>query len=224
MSTEKLPARQTTLSGSTAEGGSPPDWWKAGTPCPVCGKPTQRRQRTCSPSCGARWRDDHRSPESEAARRAKISKTMKQVCTWRPNPVDRPEVRAKISATHKERGITFLQRGGNGRGPTRHELMLYQELVRLRPNWLWSLGYADSNGPRKKGLPTNYKIDIASLKWKVAVEVDGRSHEQRKAEDAKKTAVLCSRGWLVLRFTNQQVETNPRLVAVQIVTTSTRSR
>ena len=220
MKTAKYSARRITHSALEVKNGLRPDWLRSETPCPVCGNLTKKKQKTCSRSCGSRWRVMNCPPEVEASRRLKISKRMKVVRTEIPNPMERADIRAKVSATHKERGITFIQRGGNGTGPTRHELMLYLELVRLRPSWLWNLGHAVSNGPRKKGYPTCYKVDVASLKRKVAVEVDGGSHRCRKAQDAKKEEALTSRGWLVLRFTNQQVEEGLTKVVRKIITST----
>ena len=166
------------------------------------------------------------SPETEKLRRAKISAGMKLVRLRIPNPVERPEVRAKISATHRARGITYTVRGGNGRGPTRHELMLFQALVKLRPAWLWSLGYAESNGKRRPGVPIHYKIDIVSLKKRIAIEVDGLSHntEWVKVADVRKEEVLRSRGWFMLRFANRTVELNPNKTACMVVNSFIRSQ
>lgn len=46
---------------------------------------------------------------------------------------------------------------------------------------------------------------------KVSVEVDGPSHTRsaQKAHDAKKTAFLLGRGFLVLHVTNKAVAENP---------------
>lgn len=226
MSAERPLARLTTRSGSKVKGGWRPAWWKAGTPCPVCNRPTRRRQECCSLGCSKRLWFQRAPKEDQRARALKISKRMKVVRIEIPNPMERPEIRAKISATMKERGHTFSVRGGNGSGPTRCELILFRELVRLRPRWLWSLGHAESLGGRQPGYPTCYKIDVASMAKKIAVEVDGNSHRnpERRAADAKKSAKLASLGWFVLRYTNRQVEKNPVNVAATIINTFTRSQ
>lgn len=130
--------------------------------------------------------------------------------------MQRPEIRAKVSATHKERGITFLVRGGNGTGMTKQQAALLQELVRLRPSWLWSPEHAVSNGRRKKGYPTNYKVDIASIKHRFAVEIDGNSHKQllRKGQDEKKDTALALQGWRVLRLSNEEIDKSVNLAAM----------
>lgn len=169
------------------------------------------------------------STDKERLRREKISKRMKVVRQEIPNPMESEETRAKLSATMKARGVTFTMRGGNGTiAPT--QMLLYRELVRLRPTWLWNLEFAESNGPRSvsqaAGLPTNYKIDIASVTKKIAVEVDGGTHSTKSARvtDAKKDDVLRSRGWFVLRFKNETVQENAARVARTVVDTFIRSQ
>ena len=205
--------------GLKATGGNPQARCKQETPCLVCGTLKPKKYKTCSRHCSRIYCARIRSPEQEQQRREKISRRMKIVRTLIPNPVERLEVREKISATHKSRGITFKTRGGNGHGPTYCEQMLYQELIRLRPTWLWRLGYADANGQRKPGIPSHYKIDIAVPIMKIAIEVDGSSHRNPvgRSRDAKKTAILNSRGWLVLRCLNEEVRLDVKAMAAKIL-------
>jgi very-short-patch-repair endonuclease len=52
-----------------------------------------------------------------------------------------------------------------------------------------------------------YVVDFVCHAVRIVVELDGESHdfEERLARDAVRDAWLTSRGYLVLRFTNQQV-------------------
>lgn len=74
----------------------------------------------------------------------------------------------------------------------------------------WPTEVAISMGKRKTGLPTAYKVDLAHVPLKIAIEVDGSSHRSKEGlqKDAKKQAALLGLGWKVLRFTNQEVMTN----------------
>lgn len=62
--------------------------------------------------------------------------------------------------------------------------------------------------PRGSGYPTCYKIDVGNEALKMAIEVDGSSHDclARRAQDEKKTAWLKARGWRVMRFKNARVD------------------
>jgi hypothetical protein len=185
-------------------------WDPKGTPCVMCGSSTARRAITCSRSCGQQLNVLKRDPAVEAARRAKIATRMKVVRTEIPNPMDDPEVRARMSATLRERGHAPPVRGGNGRGPTECEALLWTALD-AGPTGPWVLNHIVPNGQgsRARGLPSHYKIDIASPPKKLAIEVDGFSHSsmERREQDARKTSTLIGYGWTVLRFTNKQVKT-----------------
>jgi very-short-patch-repair endonuclease len=48
-------------------------------------------------------------------------------------------------------------------------------------------------------------LDFACIELKLAVEVDGGQHNENREKDAKRTAILESHGWKVLRFWNHEV-------------------
>ncbi len=51
--------------------------------------------------------------------------------------------------------------------------------------------------------------DLACTPAKVAIEVDGASHDgTREQADDRKEQVLTENGWLVLRFSNRDINTN----------------
>lgn len=64
-----------------------------------------------------------------------------------------------------------------------------------------------------------YWLDFRILPMRLAVEVDGKYHEQdaQIAADSKRTAVLERNHWTVLRFTNEQVESDIASVVAQII-------
>jgi hypothetical protein len=135
------------------------------------------------------------------------------------NPTDRPEVRAKISATLRAMGHKPSQQGGNG-----HPIPLPQRLLWELLGDGWYLEYSLSLGPKTTGYPTCYKLDIANPSLMLAVEVDGACHHSRKTLDTKRTVKLETLGWKVLRFWNQEVLSSALSVVETIRSASTTSR
>jgi len=115
------------------------------------------------------------------------------------NPMRRPEVRAQVSKTLVAMGWGPIQRGGNGRPPTKAELLISAAL-----GWQTNV-IVPTRVPRGNGYPTHYKIDVGDPDLKIAIECDGLSHNSlsRRAQDRKKEAFLRELGWTVLRFSNQ---------------------
>ena len=64
-----------------------------------------------------------------------------------------------------------------------------------------------------------YIPDFAARSERLIVELDGDTHAGPKAEayDARRTALLESHGWRVLRIPNNEVMTNPEGVACAIL-------
>lgn len=111
-----------------------------------------------------------------------------------------PAVREKVRSSMT--GRTFLSRGGNGAltVPQLHlagRLALPMEFsIPTRAVW-----------DRFESLPNSYAVDLAFPEGKLAIEVDGKSHRLRRWKflDRRKTEVLESLGWSVLRFWNDEV-------------------
>jgi very-short-patch-repair endonuclease len=61
-----------------------------------------------------------------------------------------------------------------------------------------------------------FVIDFACAKRKVAIELDGGQHGERVAYDLMRTEELRRRGWMVMRFWNDDVLTKPELVLEEI--------
>jgi len=97
--------------------------------------------------------------------------------------------------------------GGNGRKPPVPVVRLLSALNKKYPE-KFALEYAvPTKMGRTSGYPTCYKMDIGSPYLMLSIEVDGTSHQSFKVKerDRKKTALLNSFGWTVLRFSNKEV-------------------
>ena len=62
-----------------------------------------------------------------------------------------------------------------------------------------------------------YIIDIAVNDQRLAIEIDGGQHALRTESDAKRTQFLEERGWLVLRFWNNEAIGNTEPVVLRII-------
>jgi hypothetical protein len=136
------------------------------------------------------------------------------------NPMKCNATRVKMSKTLKEINHQPPWRGGNGTGPTKMEVQLHSQLP-----WGWLLNYIEPTKiPRGNGYPTHYKLDIANPLRKIAVEIDGGSHYAltRRAQDEKKSKFLESRGWSVLRFTNDEIATALEACVQRILSTTSK--
>ena len=101
---------------------------------------------------------------------------------------------------------TFLSRGGNGQLTTQQKNLCgalalpesAMEFVVLTTN-------AREHFP---SLPNSYKVDLGIPEVKLAIEIDGKTHKDKKWKflDRRKTAVLNFLGWTVLRFWNKEVD------------------
>jgi hypothetical protein len=146
-----------------------------------------------------------------------------------PNPMHDPEVVKKVSTSLRAIGHRPSVRGGNGTGPTECEALLLAALLRADPTRQWVLDFAIACGGnlpkgqrRQLGLPTCFKPDITDPSRKIAIEVDGASHQLkgRREQDARKTAFLQSLGWSVFRAKNADVKRDADAVAALILTST----
>jgi very-short-patch-repair endonuclease len=72
----------------------------------------------------------------------------------------------------------------------------------------------------KRQMPVNrYIADFCCADGKLVIELDGGQHSERTEADAKRTGVLESCGYLVLRFWNNDVMSNMDGVLEEIVAT-----
>ncbi|MEW7849539.1 DUF559 domain-containing protein [Massilia aurea] len=117
------------------------------------------------------------------------------------NPMSKPETVEKMRS--KLLGRTFLARGGNSK-LTKPQLLVATSLglpteVAIATREV----RADFDS-----LPPCYKVDIASVPHRLAIEIDGKTHRLKKWKflDRRKTEVLAALGWTVIRFWNEEVE------------------
>lgn len=162
--------------------------------CVVCGSLfscklncTTKKQMVCSMKCAGEM----------------TSKRMTE-----KNPMAIEENVEKMRATLLDMGHKPYIQGGNGRGATVPQFMLYNELVKHDDSFEMEVIEKTGSLRHQFSAPNHYKIDIASRRKKIAIEVDGLSHSSKKIQecDQRKDQLLALRGWKVLRFTNSQIE------------------
>jgi very-short-patch-repair endonuclease len=95
------------------------------------------------------------------------------------------------------------------RAMTRAETLLWRH---LKANRLGGLGF------RRQSPMGNYIADFVSHSCRLIVEVDGESHdfEERVRHDKRRDEWFLSRGYRVLRYTNEEVTKNLEGVVVAI--------
>lgn len=82
-----------------------------------------------------------------------------------------------------------------------------------RTKWEWKLDEA-MKAEAMKFIPQHpcgpYWLDFAFVEQKLAIEIDGSVHgtEKQQKHDERRTKVLSSMGWEVIRFSNSQVQNN----------------
>ena len=80
---------------------------------------------------------------------------------------------------------------------------------------LWMNGY----NPLAQYKVGYYRLDFALLRYKIAIECDGKqwhSSPKQKAHDRKRDAYLRSRGWKVLRFSGSSINSDMSKVIKRI--------
>jgi len=185
--------------------------------CLQCGKvfyirsmgQTSANRKFCSQKCNAIHRFKGTELGREYARRMRQSGNGWEG-TKRPdvaermikhNPMTNPETRER--ARKSKLGQTFLSRGGNGTVTKQQEQL--RQALGLPENVLeYPVLTADAT-TEFPSLPPCYKVDLAIPELKLAIEVDGRTHKEKRWRylDQRKTAVLNHLGWTVLRFWNR---------------------
>lgn len=186
-------------------------------PCSECGKEVECKGSTgldrarrgiayCSEKCKKARRTRISSEAMANTNRKYASKRMKE-----NNPMSDPVVKEKMRTKMQARGFTG-KRGGNG------ELTPQQEALANALGWPTEVTIPTGHCRDGSGYPSAYKVDIGNEILKVAIEVDGKGHKlpDRKEQDRKKTELLESLGWTVLRFWNVEV-TNDLTGCVQTV-------
>lgn len=179
---------------------------RASAPCTTCGtvvemvgykriRFNQTGRAFCSQEC---TKEFTRKVSSETM--AKTNRRDASVRMFFNNPMERADVRAKVSTSLRAMGWKPQIHQGNG------HVTVPQQLLACALGWPMEVAILTEQ-PRGSGYPPAYKVDIGNIALKVAIEVDGGSHgtKARKEEDRKKDTLLASLGWRVLRFSNKRV-------------------
>lgn len=146
----------------------------------------------------SRWADKEIRARYESSM-ANKSETQVRVASERMKRMNKDENFRKKPDDAK-RGRPFVGvRGGNG-----HITPEQKALAE-------ATGYAMKH-PVRTGNP-RWKcalLDLANADMKIAVELDGQSHNSKvqKSRDARKGPMLAGLGWTMLRFSNEQVRSN----------------
>lgn len=195
--------------------------------CEWCGqefqvKPAEaKRRRFCGLVCSNTWKSN-RPGAIEYMRRGQQIGVAKLRGRKRPeysarmtlnNPMLNPKTVEKMR--QKMIGRPFKFRGGNGK------LTPQQVALAERLKLTQYTEYPVRTKPvrdRFESIPTSYKVDIADPRKRLAIEVDGKAHQVSRHRwlDERKTLVLNALGWSVLRFTNQEIDTDLERVAHQV--------
>lgn len=69
---------------------------------------------------------------------------------------------------------------------------------------------------RRQHIIDNYIVDFVCLAKKLVVEIDGRIHDSKAEDDDLRTYTLNFKGFDVLRYSNEEVISNPIKVANKI--------
>lgn len=98
--------------------------------------------------------------------------------------------------------------GGNGRPPTCQEKSIYQAISEYDSTFEIECIVRTGLLRKEFKAPTHYKVDVGSHRHKLAIEIDGASHNSLKVKecDKRKTELLNLKGWTVLRFSNSMIE------------------
>lgn len=157
----------------------------------------------CSKSC-AKKAMHAKNPALRRHSGALLASVNKGKPAWNNKIPMRESTRSKLSKIIKQKGDRLRPyRGGNGRGMSPCETLLQQVLP---STFFWNYSIPTKQ-KRSDGYPHCYKVDFGNPSQKIAIEVDGASHQTRtgKERDSKKTSLLQSLGWRVLRISNQTV-------------------
>jgi hypothetical protein len=196
------------------------------TSCTICGKPMTLAglKRTaaiksgkvhCSAGCLRVTKLRSAAIARESYDPEESSRRMKQ-----RNPMSDPAVKARARESMGKHDWRPKVHGGNGKGPSEPQRLLAEALG-------WPMEHAVRTGmPRGSGYPPCCKMDIADPTLKVAVEVDGGSHNNKlgRQRDRKKDDFLRSLGWCVLRFSNKDVMRNLTGCVQTVESTTSRLR
>jgi hypothetical protein len=191
-------------------------------PCDFCKKMFLPKKnglaRFCSPSCNATWWMQFPSHKAkihtkEAAKKSGEKRkafleggseeAIRQIERLKNlKPTLMLGVKEKQRNTRMSRGY-FKKRSGNGFPPSKQQQFVYDLLGED-----WKMEHVVRTGTIGNGNPTHWKIDIANISQKIAIEIDGISHTfpGRSETDHRKNIFLIGKGWTLYRFSNREID------------------
>ena len=98
----------------------------------------------------------------------------------------------------------ILQARDNRKNPTRAEALLWEH---LRKHQLGGLKFL------RKHIIQTYIVDFYCPVSKLIIEIDGPIHPSQKANDKEREDTLRTKGYGVIRFSNQEVVQNTKLIS-----------
>jgi hypothetical protein len=127
----------------------------------------------------------------------------------------------KSWATRRALGQKAFGNHGNGCPPSEPEIVLMALFPDAKYNHVILSHRGAKSFLKKTGYQHYCRPDLAWPEIKLAVEIDGESHERERqiVRDLKKEEVLRSLGWSVLRFSNEEVLTETTRVQGDIQST-----
>ena len=130
-----------------------------------------------------------------------------RVLTPGPSPKERGTGQPKfMTGDINVSGQNLIYAKTHRQNPTRAEVALWEELRNQKTGVKF----------RRQHLIDKYIVDFVCLEKGLVVEVDGDIHELTVEEDNNRTAVLNNQGFTVIRFSNEQVLNNIKLVLQEI--------
>jgi very-short-patch-repair endonuclease len=69
---------------------------------------------------------------------------------------------------------------------------------------------------RRQQVIADFIVDFVCLDLKLVIEIDGESHNNQKEYDEERTKILNELGYKVIRFTNDEVDSNGERVENEI--------
>lgn len=144
--------------------------------------------------------------------RPEVAERIREYLQSDRNPFRSAETRTRATEAHRSRGYAELN-GGNGQPLPEPQRILAAAL-------LWPTEYVIRTGNGYQ--PAHYKIDIAEPTLRIAIEVDGVSHQSLRVQmaDRRKTEFLRGCGWVVLRFSNSEILNNLSTVLALVRSTT----
>jgi Protein of unknown function (DUF559) len=186
------------------------------TTCPGCEQPfeTKTKSKTfCSNGCASRFhmRNPEHRKKLEYSWQNKTD-VQRAVASQRFHVLNQdPLIKAKHAAhSERMRGSGFAGlRGGNG------TLTKQQEMLATVTGYVTEYPVPTGNPSWKYAV-----VDLAKPERKLAIEVDGRSHQtrQQRSRDKIKERILRELGWTLLRIRNDEVDQHIDVLAGVIKT------